>query len=227
MSMLGKAALAMWWDVPQGVRGEWEHWHTHEHFPERLSIPGFLRASRWTDAADGGGFFVVYELADHAVLASAPYVARLNAPTPWSTKMMPLHLNMVRTQCQVVESHGAVAAKHALTVRCSPAEGQTNGFRQSLKTVCNSLVHRPGIVGMHVLRHQPPQMAPTTEQKIRGHTDRAADWVIFVAGHNLDALRQVGEVELSKTRLRELGAVEDTAGQLFTLAITAIPSDMR
>ena len=49
MSMLGKAALAMWWDVSDDVRREWEHWHAHEHVPERLSIAGFLRATRWTD----------------------------------------------------------------------------------------------------------------------------------------------------------------------------------
>ena len=89
MSLLGKAALAMWWDVSAEARAELEHWHAHEHFPERLAIPGFLRASRWTAVDDGEGFFVMYELQDHAVLGSAAYTARLNAPSPWSTRMMP------------------------------------------------------------------------------------------------------------------------------------------
>ena len=38
--MLGRAAVAMWWDVPPEVRAEWEDWHTHEHMPERLAHPG-------------------------------------------------------------------------------------------------------------------------------------------------------------------------------------------
>ena len=70
MALLGKAVLAMWWDVSAEARPELEHWHAHEHVPERLAIPGFLRASRWTAIADGEGFFVMYELQDHAVLAS-------------------------------------------------------------------------------------------------------------------------------------------------------------
>ena len=39
------AALAMWWCMAAPVRAESQHWHTHEHFPERLSLPGFRRAS--------------------------------------------------------------------------------------------------------------------------------------------------------------------------------------
>src|SRR5690242_17099324 len=106
MSLLGNAALAMWWDMSQARRVEFEHWHTHEHFPERLAIPGFRRATRWTSADAGEGIFVLYELADHGVLASSAYLARLNAPTPWSTRLMPEHRNMIRGQCRVLESHG-------------------------------------------------------------------------------------------------------------------------
>ena len=50
--MLGKAAVAMWWDISPEMRAEWEDWHTHEHMPERLGIPGFLRGTRWV--ADSG-----------------------------------------------------------------------------------------------------------------------------------------------------------------------------
>ncbi|MCU0966218.1 MAG: hypothetical protein MUF08_14475, partial [Burkholderiaceae bacterium] len=90
MALLGQAVLAMWWDVSAESRPELEHWHAHEHFSERLALPGFNRASRWTAVDGGEGFFVMYELEDHTVLASALYVARLNAPSAWSTRMMPL-----------------------------------------------------------------------------------------------------------------------------------------
>ena len=227
MSMLGKAALAMWWDVSDDVRQEWEHWHAHEHFPERLSIAGFLRASRWTDVSGGEGFFVMYELEDHEVLASAPYVARLNAPTPWSTKMMPLHRNMVRTQCQVVHSHGGVTARHVLTVRCSPVDGQEEELQRHLRNFAKSVSQRPGFVGLHLLRHEAPKMATTTEQKIRGNADSAADWIIVVSGYDLDALRSIAEEELSEAQLLGWGALPETSCQLFALAYTAIPTDVR
>jgi hypothetical protein len=227
MSMLGKAALAMWWNVSDDVRDELAHWHAHEHVAERLSVPGFLRASRWTDAAGGEGFFVMYELQDHAVLASAPYVARLNAPTPWSTKMMPLHRDMVRTQCQVVLSHGGVTARHALTLRCSPMDGQAQELQRKLTSIATEVSQRPGIVGLHVLQHEAPTMATTTEQKIRGNADRAADWIIVVSGYDLQALQQLSEQTFSEPQLHALGATAEAKCQFFTLAYTAIPSDVR
>lgn len=69
MGLLGGGALAMWWTVEHARRGEFEDWHSHEHFPERLAIPGFLRGSRWSDG--DGRFFVLYELESHATLSSS------------------------------------------------------------------------------------------------------------------------------------------------------------
>jgi hypothetical protein len=227
MALLGKAALALWFDVSADVRPELAHWHAHEHFPERLAIPGFLRGSRWTAVAGGEGFFVLYELRDHAVLASAPYVARLNAPSPWSTRMMPLHRHMVRTQCQVVETRGAVTACHALTIRCAPLPGQAQALQRGLGDLAAALTQQPGIVGLHVLRHDAPDLAVTTEQQIRGNADRAADWVILACGYDLDALARIDAAELSDARLHALGAATDARRQFHGLAYSATPADVR
>lgn len=226
MPMLGQAALAMWWDVAPEVRPEWEHWHAHEHFPERLGLPGFLRATRWTDAAGGEAVFVTYELQDHAVLASAPYLARLNAPSPWSTRMMPLHRNMIRTQCRVVQSHGAVTARHALTIRFSPAAGEAEALQRRLGELAARLSQQPGIVGVHVLRHEAPPIAATTEQRIRGNADRAADGVLVASGYDLGALRTLAEQELGDTALRALGAAPGAEHHLYALAYSATPGDL-
>ena len=226
MSILGKAVLAMWWDVSAEQRPEFEHWHAHEHFPERLGIPGFRRASRWTAVEDGEGFFVMYELEDHAVLASPPYAARLNTPSPWSTRMMPLHRNMVRSQCQVLHSHGAVTARHALTIRLSPLHGKTESLQCGLGELAASVSMRPGLVGLHVLRHEAPALAVTTEQKIRGNADRVADWVLVACGYDTAALRTLGEAELGESGLHALGAAPGIESHLYGLAYSATPADI-
>ena len=226
MSMLGKAALAMWWDVSGDARTELEHWHAHEHFPERLGIPGFLRGSRWTAVDGGEGFFVMYELRDHAVLASAPYVARLNAPSPWSTRMMPLHRNMVRTQCQVVQSRGAVTARHALTIRLAPKDGHEDALRRGLGELATWAVQQPGLVGLHLLRHEAPSLAATTEQKIRGNADRAADWIVVACGYDLAALRRLDAGELGDAALQAAGAAPGAERALLALAYSATPADV-
>jgi hypothetical protein len=47
-AFLGQAAVAMWWNMATERREEFEHWHSHDHFPERMGIPGFQRGSRWS-----------------------------------------------------------------------------------------------------------------------------------------------------------------------------------
>jgi hypothetical protein len=224
MALLGQAVLAMWWDVAPESRVELEHWHAHEHFPERLALPGFRRASRWTAVDGGDGFFVMYELDDHAVLASAPYVARLNAPSPWSARMMPLHRGMVRTQCKVLQSQGAVTARHALTIRLSPQDAET--LQRRLGELAAAVVQRPGLVGLHLLHHEAPALAATTEQQIRGNADRAADWVVIACGYDLAALRRLDAAELGEAAMQAMGAAPGTVRQCYGLAYSATPPDI-
>jgi hypothetical protein len=225
MAMLGKAALAMWWNIAPGVRAEFEHWHSHEHFPERLAIPGFLRAARWADAQGGEGFFVCYELAEPATLASPAYLARLNAPTPWSTRLMPHHRDMVRTQCEVVASRGGAVGRHALTLRLSAQAGREVDLERMLVELCGDLPTRPGLTGAHLLRNRPPAIAPTTEQKIRGLADRGADQVFLVCGYDRDVLRALAADELCDARLQQAGAAPGTLRGLHELSLTMVPGD--
>ena len=187
MALLGSAALAMWWDMAPGMRDEFQHWHTHEHFPERLSVPGFLRASRWESSDGGEGFFVMYEVGDFGVLVSPGYLAHLNAPTPWSTKLMPHHRNMVRSQCAVEFSEGGALAGHLITVRLTQGEGAAAQLRGWSKM--------PGISGAHLLRAMRPPIAATTEQEIRGNRDGIADWIVLACGYDARILREACDRE--------------------------------
>src|SRR3954468_2813885 len=147
MALLGGSALAMWWDMAADMRAEFEHWHSHEHFPERLALPGFLRASRWAAADASEGFFILYELQAHAALSSPEYLASLNRPTPWSTRLMPHHRNMVRSQARVLHSHGAGMARHAMTLRLSPIGGEAQRLKAGLRSLIEELPLRAGFGG--------------------------------------------------------------------------------
>lgn len=225
MALLGTAALAMWWEVEPQHSREFQHWHSHEHLPERLGIPGFLRATRWRESGGGRGVFVTYELADPSVLSSQAYLERLNSPTPWSTRMMPLHRNMIRSQCEVLASRGAYAASHLVTVRLSPEPAQAaDGLRAALHSLISDVPLRPGVSGAHLLRHRPPPISQTTEQKIRGG-DQAADWVLLVSGHDRMVLEDLARGELSPELLAARGA-RDVAHGLYELAVSAVPADL-
>jgi hypothetical protein len=226
MALLGKGAVAMWWDIAPERRAEFEDWHSHEHFPERMSIPGFLRGARWAAVDGGDGFFVMYELEAYETLVSEAYLRRLNAPTPWSMRMMPHHRNMVRSQCRVLESHGGALARHALTVRLSPADGAAERLRAHLRDLSLTLAKRPGTVAGHLLETQTPKIAATTEQKIRGLADAVADWIFVACGYDRAALEHLAQAELGDGALIEAGARAGAIRGLYNLSHTNAAGDI-
>ncbi len=223
--MLGQAALAMWWDMAPEAREEFEHWHSHEHFVERLALPGFQRASRWAEATGGEGFFVLYELSTWEALVSPEYQARLNDPSEWSRRMMPLHRRMVRSQCRVLESRGGAVAGQALTVRLSPAAGAEQALRNHLGALVQQLPARPGVTGAHLLCTGTPAIAPTTEQRLRGHADRVADWIFIANGYDTQALQQLAQSELSNAALEGAGAARGAVFGTYGLRLSMVAKD--
>ncbi len=224
MSLLGKAAVAMWWNVRAEQRNEWGDWHSHEHFPERLGIPGFRRGSRWTSALDAEGFFVLYELEQYETLTSRGYLDRLNAPTPWSTKMMPHHLNMVRSQCRVALSFGGGVAAALATIRLSPQAGRESNLKDMLSETLHVWADKPGLTGAHLLMTDTPKTsAPTTEQQIRG-SDSAADWIVLLSGYDGEAVQHA--VADGFSALHAAGAREKTTVGRYNLAFTMTPLDL-
>jgi hypothetical protein len=74
MPLLGPAAMLLSFDVLPQATAEHDHWHTHEHLPERLSIPGFLRGTRWVALRGRPRYLVLYEVAGLQTLTSPPYL---------------------------------------------------------------------------------------------------------------------------------------------------------
>lgn len=225
MALLGQAAIAMWWDVADAWQQEFEDWHTHEHLPERMGIPGFLRGSRWASADGGPGYFVMYELERHETLSSPGYLARLNKPSPWSTKMLPQHRNMVRSLCRVLSSTGGGIGRCAMTLRLCPQGGREDEFRGHLSQLSERLAERPGLLAGHLLRTDAPVIATTTEQAIRGGPDPAADWVYVVTGYAEDALRALRHEEVTDDTLFTQGATRTITTGLYRLACAVTPAD--
>jgi hypothetical protein len=225
MSLLGTAAVAMWWNMASDRRAEFEDWHSHEHFPERMGIPGFRRGSRWASEDGDEGFFVLYELQSYETLTSPHYLDRLNNPTPWSTQLMPHHRDMVRSQCRIFETHGGGIAQFMLTLRFSPAVDRAEALHRYLRPLLARLPTLPGITGGHLLLTETPNTAVTTEQKIRGG-DAVADWIILISGYDSGVLEKVTGAELSATRLQQAGALSPMATSIYHLSYALTPHDL-
>lgn len=191
MALLGPAAMLLSFDIEDAARTEHDHWHSHEHLPERLAIPGFLRGTRW--AAAGGAvdgaprYMVLYEVASLDTLTSDAYLQRLNNPTPWTQRMMAHYRGMRRGLCRVEWSEGRGQGGCALQLRlgCTPGrESALNAWLQG--HVRHALPGQPGITSAALLRGAAAARM-TTEQQIRG-ADAGVDWALVVTGYDASAL---------------------------------------
>lgn len=106
--VLGSAVLVIRGTVDSAVIDEkaFNAWWTNEHLPERLAIPGFLRARRYISPGTESisEYLVCYETHSTSTLSSEPYLAALNAPTPDTRKYMPLLSGWHRSACHVLFS---------------------------------------------------------------------------------------------------------------------------
>lgn len=205
MPLLGKAVMLLSFDVAQEMIPEHDEWHTHEHLPERLSIPGFFRGTRWVALRGEPRYFVMYEVEKLDTLASDAYLERLNHPSPWTSRMMPFYRDMTRGFCLVTGSFGSGVGQASLLLRFKPIAGAETPLRKWL--IHDALPHLPsmrGIGSVHLF--EGAVAAPmTAEQRIRG-VDAGVDWVLFVAGYDHEALASLAEAELDAARLEARGA---------------------
>jgi len=105
--MEGNGYLGMWSDLAPQDETDWMHWITREHAAERVGIEGFLACRIFrAQGTVANRYFILYELKEPEIVGSPQYLARLNAPTPWSQRTMPRLQNFVRGGGRVIASAG-------------------------------------------------------------------------------------------------------------------------
>ena len=199
MPLLGSAAMLLSFDVEASAIEEHDRWHTHEHLPERLSIPGFHRGTRWIATEGGPRYMVLYEVESLQTLASDAYLKRLNNPTPWTTRMMPHYRGMSRGLCTVLGSFGFGQGGAAALIRFTP-EGihAASLHRWLLEEALPAVPRIPGLGSAHLLQGA-QAAAMTNEQRIRG-ADRTVGSALILTGYDDSAVaacakRQINQLE--------------------------------
>ena len=217
MMLVGDAAMLLWFDIVPETIPEHDEWHTREHFPERVGIPGFRRASRWICAMGSPRYLIAYEVEDVGVLSSAPYLDRLNHPSPWTQRMMPSYRGMTRAFFEVRRVVGESLGACVLCIRCEPATGREASLRRWIEEeALEQSVSQRGIAGAAFLEAaRQPEM--TAEQRIRGR-DATARWVLLVSAYDTHALDELGQRLLAADRFEHHGAVTGIIAGSYGLA---------
>jgi hypothetical protein len=148
--LLGPLSIAIWNDIVEDYDDEFNAWHTREHMPERIGIPGFLRGRRYEAIDAAIRYFTLYELKGREVLTGPDYKARLNAPTQWSKQSTAQFLNNYRGVCDIVVSRALQTAGNAIVTRLDLGSAPLDSTR--LQAVAQDILSWDGVSGFHVMR---------------------------------------------------------------------------
>lgn len=181
MSLAGTGAVAIWHDIAPEGRDAFYAWHGREHMPERANVPGFLRGRRYGAVQGAPEYFNLYETASPAVLTGPDYLARLNAPTPWTAATVKHFRNVSRSLCAVACSHGEGDGGLVATYRYDVADAAATSHRARVCARLPGVAQEAGIAGAHLLIADPEGSAlETAEKRARADATLIPRWIVLL-----------------------------------------------
>lgn len=180
---MGAGFLAIWSDISSENETDYLHWFSREHAIERLSVPGFLsvRLFRALDISERS-YFILYELADESLMNSEAYLARLNQPTAWSQRIMPILGNFARGGGRVAARSGRGQGGFAAALRLDVAAADLAGLAEQG-------VAQDRIAAVQVLATDHARTSVQTSEKKLRDKDRSFDTLLVIEGLDAAAVR--------------------------------------
>jgi hypothetical protein len=153
--------VVIWNDIKEEMRDEFVQWHSSEHLPERVSIPGFISGQRWYGEHASPQYLTTYVTQNTGVLTSDAYIQRLNDPTPWTLKTVAAFRHTCRAAGEVMWEYGSKKGYggHILAIRITELEDLT-----ILTEYLNSLANSPEQCFAELLRARLVLTTPTASQ---------------------------------------------------------------
>ena len=214
MALMSDAAMVLFCDVSSDAQDH-DDWHSTEHMHERLSIPGFLRGTRWIRTQGSPRYMIVYEVASIQVAQAPRYLERLNDPTPWTAATMKRLQGMRRGFCAITASAGYGLGRAAFVLRFRDAAEEA---RRALAHDVPRMAAWQGMASVHLLEPGPaPPM--TKEQALRGADTRASS-VLVATAYDPRALQRVGDMHLGDEALAGHG-IEPLDRGTYEIGFTA------
>lgn len=185
MSLAGLGVVAIWHDVLPAAKDDFHEWHNREHMPERVGIPGFRRGRRYVAISGAPEYFNLYEADSPETLAGQDYLNRLNAPTPWTQRVVPSFRNVARSICRVAFTNGVGSGGVMLTLRFAIDAAHRDSTIDALRRrLLPPLVYRKGVAGVHLcLADEAASNVQTEEKKVRADATEVPTWIVLIEGN--------------------------------------------
>lgn len=168
-TLCGGAVLAGWLSVDAADEASFNHWYAHEHLPDRVGVPGFLRGRRY--AAVGSAptsrlrFFTLYEVQEMGTFTSPCYLDRRRNPTEWTRRTDQLIRSVTRKEYRVTHSSGQGTGGFLATLRFEPERRGMNALRRWIsQTLIPRMLEDPRVLSVHLCEAAADGRSPSGEK---------------------------------------------------------------
>jgi hypothetical protein len=182
IDLTGDGVLALWNGVEPSRKAEYDAWHTREHVPERVGVPGMRGARRYHRLSGPlPEYLTLYALDNTRVLTSEPYRKLLDNPTEWSRSMRSSFRGFMRLACRRVFTLGGGLGGALATMTSDKID------LPALRQAAETLIAHPAVAAIHLLARDPD--IPDVPFKIGGETPAFPNaGAILIESYDDDAL---------------------------------------
>jgi len=224
MPLQARAFLGIWHNLKPGFEREFDRWHTYEHMPERVGVPGFRVARRYMNWKLASHLcFTMYEGAHTETFRSPGYLARLNDPTPWTRRVGAAQTDFLRGAFEVQLSLGAGIGGAMGTIRIGLEDAAREQAMPALRHACQDVAALDGVVGVHLgVAQKEVTGVRTKEMENRPSTgaENAIDTVVLVETIGFEELEANLADVAARLRVRGAAAAQAEPYRLAYLLAT-------
>ncbi len=203
--------MAFWSNIDPADQLAFQQWHNCEHIPERVSIPGFLAGRRYRSTRDPNRFLMFYETRSAEVLTGAAYLAKLNAPTPWTRQALGWFRDPARSVYALQDVAGSARpwpAPVLVVIRFDPASGKTDPAAADIDAASlEALLADPHVSRARTYRAAGKASSPSTaEAAIHGARPSALEGLLIAESDELDLIARPDPRSRWSDRVRRIFA---------------------
>ena len=231
--LMGSAVLALWGNADPEMEEGFNDWYTHEHLPERIGIPGFLRARRYVscpsdERAAHSKYLTLYEVQTIEILMSEAYITMLNNPTPQTRRFLPMFRRMSRTACTVTYSKARGMGGNAALVEFGPKPGEENRLRNwVVSSLASNNMTRSGCLAVHFC--EVTDIATDLARNVEAYKNLPPTngrWIVMIEGGWPDPAAALEDRLRDIEGLEENGALPDYSYGMYRLLVSLAVGDM-
>lgn len=223
MALAGQGAVVIRFNRPDHTLEAFYDWMIGEHMPERVGIPGFLRARRFKSVQGGvHRFLTIYEVQGMQVLRGAHYLERLNNPTPLTRLTAPQSTQLSRGDTRVELSLGRAQGGTMCTLGFEPETGREASMREWVGAALEAVMSMRGVVGAHLCVTDTDASRTEVEER-KGRDIRIPAWIVLVEGVSPGLVEAACDAHLSYDALRASGATSDFDRECWLHEMTLLP----